>query len=36
MNSIGQKPAQVGPLLEESARARAHVQTLRIDPRRFE
>jgi hypothetical protein len=32
MNSVGSKLAQVGPLLEESARARARVQTLQGRP----
>jgi hypothetical protein len=36
MNSVGSELAQVGPLLEESACARARVQTLRIGPRCFE
>jgi hypothetical protein len=36
MNSPGPELAEVGPQLEESARARARVQTLRIGPRRFE
>jgi hypothetical protein len=36
MKSVGFELAQVGPLLEESARSRARMQTLLIGPSRFE